>query len=304
VSPSSLSCLRRLLRGFPRGRFDRRDEFQQLDPEKDHQRIYFDIVMKEFPWDISVSVTLSLYRDFAVPGISAVLARTGKMEQHTRQRIDDTKALLFEIITYGFGHPRGVAAVRRVNRIHNHVARHLGDPGREAILTNDQFIYVLGSFFIPSIRWIDKYGWRSLSPNERTAMFSFYRELGRLMGIKDIPSDCERFIQWFDEYERQNFRYADSNKRQWEATCLELGNAVAGLLGPRAGLLIPVRPVVRLLASSVLGEDLRTALGAPRGPAGLSVALRLVIAGRGKVVRWMPPRLTAKHNGENFEEAT
>jgi hypothetical protein len=26
-----------------------RDEFQQLDPEKDHHRIYFDIVMKEFP---------------------------------------------------------------------------------------------------------------------------------------------------------------------------------------------------------------------------------------------------------------
>jgi hypothetical protein len=289
--------MHRLLMGFPRGRFDRYDEFQQLDPEKDHQRIYFDIAMKEFPWDITVSVTVSLYRDFAVPGISGVLARTGKMEQHSRKRLYDTRALLFEIIMYCFRHPRGIAAVRQINRIHNHVARQLGDPRRESILTNDQFICVPGSFFIPSIRWIDRYGWRSLGPNERTAMFSFYREPGQLMGIRDIPPDCEQFIQWFDEYEQQNVRYAETNKRQWEATFLELGDAMPGLLGSLARLFIPVRPVVRLLTSSLLGEDLRAALGAPQAPTALSVAVRLAIAGRSKVVHWMPPRMTAKHPG-------
>jgi uncharacterized protein (DUF2236 family) len=218
------------------------------------------------------------------------------MQQRTRERLDDTRALLFEMIVYGFGHPRGVAAVRQVNGIHNQVARHLSDPRRESVLTNDEFLYVLGSFFIPSIRWIDKYGWRPLCWNERIAMFSFYHKLGRLMGIKDIPPDCEQFIRWFDDYERQNFRYADSNRQQWQATCLELGDALAGLLpGSLVRLANPVRSAAGLLASTVLDEDLRAALGAPPAPAALRIAVRLAIAGRGKIVRWMPPRMTEKY---------
>ena len=36
-------------------------------------------------------------------------------------------------------------------------------------------------------RWLDGYGWRPLTEVERVATAVYYRELGRHMGIKDIP---------------------------------------------------------------------------------------------------------------------
>lgn len=287
--------VRRPWLGFPPGRFARREELRRLDPQAHCHLIYRDIALREFPWDINISVTLALYRDFTVPDIAAVLTHTGKMERNAGKRMNDTAHLLFEILNYGFHHPRGISAIRRINRIHRQVMLSVDDPGRTSLMSNDNFIYVLGTFFVPSIRWIDKYGWRSLTENERAAIFFFYRELGLRLGVKGIPGTCAEFIRWFDAYERRRVRYSAPSRRLWDATQALLAAMMAdslpwpflrddGSLG---------RKVADWATGALLDDAIREALGAPRPPVPVGWAIRAALHCRRRTVRLMRPREAA-----------
>ncbi|KAG7092727.1 hypothetical protein E1B28_009056 [Marasmius oreades] len=51
------------------------------------------------------------------------------------------------------------------------------------------------------VRWAAKYGWRSFSPLEVHVSFLFWVEIGKRMGIKDIPNSVEEFQHWEKDYE-------------------------------------------------------------------------------------------------------
>ena len=55
-----------------------------------------------FPWDIERSLELALYRTYAIPSISALLAQTGEFTHRPRKRYDDTELLLSEVMENGF----------------------------------------------------------------------------------------------------------------------------------------------------------------------------------------------------------
>ena len=54
-------------------------------------------------------------------------------------------------------------------------------------ISNDDKLYVLSTFVVMPIRWLDAYGWRRLTEAERVASANYYRALGRHMGITGIP---------------------------------------------------------------------------------------------------------------------
>jgi hypothetical protein len=57
-----------------------------------------------------------------------------------------------------------------------------------------------------------------LTEHEKLGMFHYWREIGRRMNIKNIPEDFAEFERYNIEHERQNFRYAETNRRVGEAT--------------------------------------------------------------------------------------
>ncbi len=54
------------------------DAIQQLDPEKDYQRIVFLSSCYDFPFDTTRALEFALFRPFCVPSIAALLDRTGE----------------------------------------------------------------------------------------------------------------------------------------------------------------------------------------------------------------------------------
>ena len=68
------------------------------------------------------------------------------------------------------------------------------------------------------IYWVEKYGWRKLTKDEKLAIFLFFREVGIRMNIKNIPEDYDTFEKFHKDYERDNFRYSDTNKEIGEYT--------------------------------------------------------------------------------------
>ena len=141
-----------------KGRYDRLRRIEELDPKGDHVEIYHLMCGYEFPWDMTRALEVALYRTYCVPSISALLDRTGEFYKRTQKRYDDTALIVAEISKWGYDSERGREALRRMNRAH----------GRFDI-SNGDYLYVLSTFIYEPIRWIERFGWRSMSGNEKLA---------------------------------------------------------------------------------------------------------------------------------------
>ena len=251
-------------------RFTIAQTIEQLDPEKDNQRIVFLSSRYDFPFDTTRALEFALFRTFCVPSISALLERTGEFVQRPQKRYDDTDIIVSELMEWGYDGERGQRALRRLNQLH----------GRFAI-ANEDFLYVLSTFIYEPIRWNQRFGWRAMSEVERRGYFYFWREVGQRMNIKDIPLDYARFEQFNLDYEARHCRYSEANQR--------VGSATRELMVswfPRF-----LAPLVRLAIYSLLDPRALAAFGFPQ-PAGavrwlMIRALRL----RGWCASYFPGRL-------------
>lgn len=240
-----------------------------LDPERDHVEIMHLLAGYEFPWDYVRALEMALYRTFCVPTTSALLDETGEFHHRPQRRYDDTALLMAEIVEWGYDAPRGREALARMNRFH----------GRYAI-ANDDFLYVLSTFHLEPIRWMTRFGWREFTANEIRASFAFWREVGRRMGIRDIPPSHEAFAAWSAAHERERFAYSDANRRIATST-RELFVSWA----PR-----PLRPMVRVGIHAMLDDAMLTSFGFEPAPKFVTALLEGALALRGRMLRVFPAR--------------
>lgn len=228
------------------------------------------LALVTFAWDIERALEFALFRTYAVPAISGLLARTGKFEAETRRRYDDTELLLAEPMENGLGSDRGREAVERINAIH---ARFRID--------NAEMLYVLTTFVLEPVRWMQRFGKRPFTADERRAWTNSYRALGRQMGIIGIPDDYAGFEAHAAGYEAAHFRYADSNRRIGTVT-LEL---LLGFYMPRV-----LFPVGRLAALSLMDGPLLAAMGFRAPPAAVRRGVLAAMRVRATVLRLLPAR--------------
>jgi len=253
-----------------KGRWLRRIE--QLDPVTEHEEIYRISAGLEFPWDYTRSLELALFRTYCVPSISSLLAATGEFRDRPQKRYDDTALLMAELAAHGYDSPRGKEALRVINRAH----------GRY-VIANDDLLYVLSTFVFSPIDWIDRYGWRRLSTQERAAGFEFYRQVSTRMGITGVPATFDEFRAFKNGYEAEAFRFAATNR--------EIGDYTLNLLC--GWYPAPLRPGVRLAVRALLDPPMLTAFDFAPVPATVSAAVRFALHARSATVRCLPPR---RHN--------
>ena len=182
-------------------------EILSLDPVKDHCRIVHLMTGYEFPWDVVRALEVALMRTFCSPRISGLLHRTREFRKHGQKRYDDTALLVAEFMQNGYDSERGRQAILHTNRIHGFYT-----------IENEDFIFVLSTFIFLPIQWINKYGWRKTTNNERQALFYFFREVGERMNIKNIPASLEGLERFVAEYEKQNFAPVETNHAVGNAT--------------------------------------------------------------------------------------
>lgn len=262
---------------YARSRYALRDHIAQMNPERDFHEIYRLLAAHEFPWDTNQSLSFALYRTFAVPSIGGLLARTGEFTERVQKRYDDTTLILDAVLEHGFASDEGRTAIRRINQMHR------GYP-----ISNDDLRYVLCTFVVVPVRWLDSYGWRALTESERTACANYYRELGARMNIKNIPRTYAEFAATLDAYETTHFAF-DRGGRAVADSTLELMTEFPPMR------LLPRGLAIRF-AKSLMDDALLAAFDyrAPRGRVACRAALRL----RGKVVRLLPPRRKPLYNRE------
>lgn len=252
-------------------RFAIRDRAQALDPATDYEEISRLVATYEFPWDVTQALSFALFRTFAVPSIGRLLHETGEFTGRVQKRHDDTVLILDAVLEHGLASEQGRAAVRRMNQMH-----------RSYDISNDDMRYVLATFVVTPVRWIDEFGWRRLTPVEVEAQTTYYRHLGRHMGIRDLPDDFAGFARLLDDYERGHFAF-DAGARAVADSTIELFRTIP------PNHLLP-RPVVTLMLRSLMGPELCRAFRYAEPPVLLQRLCRSLVRLRGRAVRWFPPR--------------
>lgn len=251
-------------------RFAIRDYIQTLDPQRDCQEISYLFTGYEFPWDVTRSLEFALFRVFGVAKGTPLLVQTGEFVQRTQKRYDDTVLILSEILEHGYDSARGQAALVRMNKQH----------GRYTI-PNDEYVYTLSTFILEPVRWIDRYGWRKVTETEKQSAFYFWTELGRRMGIRDMPDSYDAFDAFNRAYEREQFRYSPDN----ETIAVATRNLMLSWVLPR-----PLWRVGAPFVHALIDDQLLEAVGMKPAPKWLQGWVRGAIRLRGRFVRLLPPR--------------
>jgi hypothetical protein len=215
-------------------------EIKSLDPVKDHCRIVHLMTGYEFPWDIVRALELALMRTFCSPSISGLLHRTGEFEKQGQKRYDDTALLVAGFMQNGYANGRGSEAIAHTNKIHSFYS-----------IKNEDFLFVLSTFIFLPIQWVDAYGWRKTTANERQALFFFFKAVGERMNIKNIPASPEALARFVEPYEKENFGPQASNNT--------VGNATINIV--KGWMPFFVKPMVFPVMKCLLDEKMLKALG-------------------------------------------
>ena len=59
-------------------------------------------------------------------------------------------------------------------------------------IANDDFLYVLSTFVFSAIDWLDRFGRRGMTDEEKEDWFLYWREFGRRMGIPGLPVNSRK----------------------------------------------------------------------------------------------------------------
>lgn len=249
-------------------RIDLHKEIERLDPEKDCQRIVFLTSYMDFPWDMTRALELALFRTFAVPTISGLLDKTGEFRNDTLRRYDDTAIIINEIMIHGYESERGMAFIKRMNRMHG-----------QYDISNDDFLYTLSTFVFEPIRWIARFGWRDLYTKERLALFYFWRAVGERMRIQNIPETYEAFEKFSLNYEAKTFANTAAGQRVANAT----RDLLLSFYLPKSLWKLAEPAVYALMDDSLL-----SAMGYPTPSADARARVENLMRGRAKVLRLLP----------------
>ena len=189
------------------GRYDILRKIEKLDAVADHREIAFLSAYHDFPWDSTRALELALFRTFAVPSIGNLLFQSQEFSLRTQKRYDDTDLILSEILENGYDSERAKEAFRRMNKMHTHYN-----------ISNDDMRYVLSTFVLEPYNWVNRFGYRKVTEKERVAGHKLWSEIGKRMGIKDIPPTFEALQAYNLEYEQQHFAYSEGGRKVADAT--------------------------------------------------------------------------------------
>nr|WP_042188988.1 oxygenase MpaB family protein [Kibdelosporangium sp. MJ126-NF4]CEL18583.1 hypothetical protein [Kibdelosporangium sp. MJ126-NF4]CTQ98067.1 hypothetical protein [Kibdelosporangium sp. MJ126-NF4] len=273
-------------------RYARRRAIEAMDVHESCSDIWLQDMAYEFPWEWQVAGSVAFYASFAPVRLAELLVRTRELTENTEKRLEDTSILMWETFRHGVRGPEGKAAVRQLNRIHRNAVRHISDEHRTWEITGEDYLFVLATTFLTTIRVAQRITWRPLIDQERTGAYLHFREIGEVMGLKDIPRTYADMARFHDDYAARHIRYSPEARRLYLATRDMIVDVLTMWLPERspawfAGLM---RRIAVSVLPAIVPKVLRTAFGMRDPSPLLSVAVGAAMRVRGAVVRRMSPR--------------
>jgi hypothetical protein len=124
------------------------------------------------------------------------------MVDRVGKRYADTTVLVGEFLVNDIDSERACIAINRMNWIHSRY---------RSVIKMDQMVYTLCLLTCEALQWIDMYDWRETTPLEKHASWVFWNEVGRRMGLTDVPESFEACVAFIKDFETRNMRPTDDN---------------------------------------------------------------------------------------------
>lgn len=96
----------------------------------------------------------------------------------------------------------------------------------------DQMVYTLCLLACDALQWIDKYDWRQTTPLEKHASWVFWHEVGRRMGLQDIPQSFEACAAYIVDFESRNMAPSHDSARIAEGVLTLYASTFPNFLTP------------------------------------------------------------------------
>jgi hypothetical protein len=178
------------------------EKLSHLRVEEHYQTIVKYLANHDAPLDYLISGELAQIQTFGIPSISKLLQRTKQYQNNGLKRLDDTRAILTECMTDSVQSQRGQHMIKHLNWIHSHYE-----------ISNDDYLYTLALFIFEPDRWMETFGYRTLTSREKYAGYLAFKSLGQAMKIKNIPDSRDEFESWYQDYRQQHLVYHPDNKK-------------------------------------------------------------------------------------------
>ena len=212
----------------------------------------------EYPWDMTQSLGLALYRTYAVPSIGELLA------QHRRVRAPDAQALCRHRADPGrrrgarLRRPTGRSAIRRMNQMHGAYP-----------ISNDDMRYVLSHLRRDPDALDGPLRMAADARGRARASANYYRELGRHMNIARHPAQHQPSSPpaWTPTSARTSpSRPADARSQTRRSPCRRIPSTPARRLARRASSHCSTRRCARRSAIPTRPGDPCAHRGRPARP--------------------------------------
>ncbi|RDW77849.1 hypothetical protein BP5796_05701 [Coleophoma crateriformis] len=169
---------------------------------RDAQHILGQLGLYECPWMFLAGKDFAFLRAFAIPGISKVSVGAKEMIERVGKRYADTTVLVGEFLVNDIDSERACIAINRMNWIHSRYGNKI---------QMDQMVYTLCLLICEALQWIDKYDWRKTTALEKHASWVFWNEVGRRMGLENVPQSFEACATFIDDFEKHNMAPSKDN---------------------------------------------------------------------------------------------
>ncbi|KAF9558669.1 hypothetical protein EC968_006888 [Mortierella alpina] len=271
-----------LLRKYP----DPTIPLRNLDAAREISSVVSEL---DFPFMYNLSLEYAFFKTYSIPSISKLLVSTKEFKNNGLKRTDDTLLMTFEFLeVHGRNSRRAMMegkvderermndeqradlAMERMNFIHGQYNIKQGD-----------FLYTLSQIVLERPSFIDRFEWRPLQEIEKNAIYAHWLHHGRAMGIQNIPGSLEKLERWAMEYEMEHSVFAPTNRDLADSTFEVMLSLFPTFL----------HPLARQAACCLLSNRLRTAIGIPPPPLGLTSIVHGLLYARAAFIRYfMLPR--------------
>ena len=143
-----------------------------------------------------------MYQAFAIPGISKVSVAAKEMVSRVGKRYADTTVLVGEFLVNDIDSERACIAINRMNWIHSRYG---------SKIKMDQMVYTLCLLTCEALQWIDRYDWRQTTALEKHASWVFWNEVGKRMGLTDVPESFEACADFIEAFEKRQMEPSEDN---------------------------------------------------------------------------------------------
>jgi len=161
----------------------------------------YDIYYRHHPYLFRFGSYHAIVRSLTIHGLVNRLYQSSKLNQQTYDRLLRTRQLIRTLIYYGEESVEADEAIQQINEAHGPV-----------VASNDDFLYVLSTFFLEPIRWNNLYGNQSIDHKDVKLIIDFWCRIGKKMHINDFPKNLDDWWEFQSNYEKQFMGYSAAGK--------------------------------------------------------------------------------------------